>query len=78
MSREPLTREAIVAALGALLVNGLVVWGLPLNPDQVTWLQTLVSLAVAAWIVWRVRPKVTPVADPRDADGAPLVREGEQ
>lgn len=75
MNREPLTREAVIAALGALLVNGLVVWGLPLTADQVTWLQTLVSLGVAAWIVWRVRPKVTPVADPRDDEGNPMTAE---
>jgi len=73
MNREPLTKEAIFAAAGSMLITGAAVWGLPLTPEQTAWLQGLVSLGVAGWIVWRVRPQVTPVSDPRDADGVPLV-----
>jgi hypothetical protein len=73
MKREPLTREALVAAVAALVAQGLVVWGLPLTPDQVAWLQAVIVLAALGWTVLRARPQVTPVADPRGANGEPLV-----
>jgi hypothetical protein len=77
MSREPLTREAFIAAAAALLAQGLVVWGLPLTPDQTAWLQAVIMLAAVGWTVWRVRPQVTPVGDPRDAQGRALTPNGD-
>ena len=73
MGREPLTREGLISAVAALVAQGLVVWGLPLTPEQTAWLQAVIMLAAVGWTVLRVRPQVTPVADPRGVDGLPLV-----
>lgn len=73
LAREPLTKESITAAAAALIVPGLIAWGAPLTDAQSDWLRALVPVLVAAWIAWRVRPKVTPVADPRDGQGRALV-----
>ena len=73
MSREPLAREGLISAVAALVAQGLVVWGLPLTPEQTAWLQAAVMLAAVAWTVLRARPQVTPISDPRGIDGQPLV-----
>ena len=72
MQREPLTREALIAAAGALIVQGLVVWGLPLTADQQAWLMSLTTLLALIYTVWAARGKVTPLSDPRDEQGTPL------
>jgi hypothetical protein len=77
MNREPLTRESIILAVAALAAQGLVVWGLPLTGEQTAWLQAVITLAAMALLVWRVRPQVTPVADPRDAQGRALTPNGD-
>ena len=77
VSREPLTREGLIAAVAALVAQGLVVWGLPLTGDQVAWLQAVIMLAAVGWTVLRSRPQVTPVADPRDTFGNRLTPEGQ-
>jgi hypothetical protein len=75
MIREPLLKKgALLAALGPTLAL-LAVFGLPLTDAQTK----AVLAAVAAWLpiltaLW-ARGDVTPVADPRSADGAPLVVE---
>ena len=77
-SREPLMIRAAVVAAVAALINLAVAFGWNLTVDQVGALNAAVGLvATAVMVVWS-RGTVTPVADPRDADGAPLVREGEQ
>lgn len=73
MTREPLTREALIAAVGSLIIQGLVVWGVPLTDAQTRWLQAVATLAALAYVVLKTRPQVTPVADPRDQDGRPLL-----
>jgi uncharacterized membrane protein YjjB (DUF3815 family) len=70
MSREPLTREAIIAGAIGLGVQLLLMLGV--SEQWATWAGAACTLAVAAWIVLRVRPKVTPVADPRDDQGRAL------
>lgn len=75
MSREPLTREAIIAAGIALLVQLLLMLGV--SDEWAQWVGAACTLGVAAWIVLRVRPEVTPVADPRGSEGQPLVSKEE-
>lgn len=71
MNREPLTREAVTAAAIGLLVQLLLMLGV--SDEWARWVGAACTLGVAAWIVWRVRPQVTPVTDPRDNDGTPLI-----
>lgn len=75
MTREPVTREAIIAGVIALIAQGLVVWKAPLTGEQIAWVQAMLTLGALAWTVLRARPQVTPVADPRDAEGNPLAPE---
>jgi hypothetical protein len=73
MNREPLAiRAAVVAALAAL-VNLAVAFGWDLTVDQVAALNTAVGLVASAVIVVWSRGAVTPLSDPRDDDGVPLV-----
>jgi hypothetical protein len=72
MSREPLTREGLIMAVAAILAQGVAVWS-PLTGAQLAWVQALIGLAAVGWTVIRVRPKVTPLVDPRDDNGTPLV-----
>lgn len=73
MSREPLAiRAAIVAAVSGA-INVLVLFGVDLSVEQVTGLNTLVGLVGTMVVVVWSRGAVTPVADPKDANGQPLV-----
>ena len=72
-AREPLAvRAAVVAAVTALLHLVTIAGWLPISPDvegQAALVLDLVGTAVL--VVW-TRGHVTPVDDPRDADGRPL------
>ena len=75
MDRQPLATVAIPAGL-VLALLGLA--GISLTTEQADALVYILTAAapvisaVATWLIGR--GKVTPVADPRDADGTPLVR----
>ena len=64
-TREPVLTLAVVQAAIALVVS----FGLDLSPEQVG----AILAFTAAVLGWLTRTKVTPTADPRDGDGAPLV-----
>lgn len=69
MKREPLINRAVITAALALAVAlGLVTT--ELADALVVVLAAAAPLVVAAW----TREKVTPLIDPRDLDGVPLVR----
>lgn len=72
--RQPVVTRAFVVAAISLIVAALGQAGVVVPKDvadQLTEvLAVLAPLAVAYW----ARRHVTPVADPRDVDGAPLVR----
>lgn len=81
MNKRPLvTRAFIVSVVGATLAL-LVSFGLPLTADQqeaiLQWAGVvgapLAALVVATWS----RKHVTPVANPKSADGEPLVPESQ-
>lgn len=75
MTREPLAIRAAVVAAIAALINVAVAFGWNLSVDQVGALNAAVGLVATAGVVVWSRGAVTPVADPRAADGAPLVPE---
>ena len=74
VSREPLTiRAAIVAALVAIL-HFLVLGGwLNFSPELEEQAATVIALVGTAVLVLWTRGKVTPVDDPRDEHGRPLI-----
>ena len=69
-AREPLTKEAVVAGAIAVVVQLLLLVGV--SDEWAKWAGSALTLAAMAWVVWKVRPQVTPVADPRDDQGRPL------
>ena len=72
MTREPLAIRAAIVAAVAALIDVAVAFGLDLSVDQVAALNAAVGLfATAVVVVWS-RGAVTPVADPKDANGLPL------
>jgi uncharacterized membrane protein YkgB len=70
-TREPLTKEAVVAGAITVVVQLLLLVGV--SDDWAKWAGSALTVGVLAWTVWRVRPQVTPVADPRDDNGTPLI-----
>lgn len=70
--REPLAIRAAVVAAVSSIVSLLVAFGVGWTPDQTAAIMAAVNaLSIAIVVVWS-RGTVTPVADPRDADGTPL------
>lgn len=73
MRREPLLTTAVITALIAALLRVFIEFGVPLSEGQTGALLDLVTV-LAPFVVWAVgRYFVTPVADPRDNQGNPLV-----
>ena len=71
-SREPLAIRGALVALVAAIVNLVVAFGVNLNAEQVGAINAVVGLAATAVVVVWSRGTVTPVDDPKDADGKPL------
>jgi fumarate reductase subunit D len=83
--REPVAIAGAITAAIPTVVGLLVAVGvLDLTPEGaeavstagqqiVAGVVTVVSLVVTTWATLRARAVVTPVADPRDGSGAPLV-----
>jgi membrane protein implicated in regulation of membrane protease activity len=69
-TREPLGREALITAAIAVAVQLLLLLGV--SQEWAAWAGSAITLAALAWTVYRVRPQVTPVADPRDNQGRAL------
>ncbi|MDG4792710.1 hypothetical protein [Micromonospora sp. WMMD1082] len=73
MSRQPLlTRAAIIAGLG-LLYATLAHFGVILPPAIADAVEPFALAVIPIALAYWGRGHVTPVADPRDADGSPLV-----
>ncbi|MGR6922539.1 hypothetical protein ACU635_50510 [[Actinomadura] parvosata] len=78
MSREPAVVKGAVVGLLAAIVHVLVVVfnvTLPGFLDEAT-LAGALDFVAGAIVVWLIRRSVTPVADPRDEHGRPLVVQG--
>lgn len=76
MTREPLAIRGALVALVAAIINLVVAFGVALNAEQVGAINAVVGLAATAVVVVWSRGTVTPVNDPRDADGEPLTPPG--
>lgn len=75
-TREPLFTKATYVAGATAALSLLAVPGVHVAPaiaDAVPQLATLAAIATPFVTAWLARKHVTPVADPRDRDGAPLV-----
>ena len=71
-TREPLAIRGALVALVAAILNLVVAFGVNLNAEQVGAINAVVGLAATAVVVVWSRGSVTPVDDPRGADGEPL------
>ena len=71
-TREPLAIRAAIVAAVAAIINVAVAFGLDLTVDQVGALNAAVGLIGTAVVVVWSRGVITPVDDPRNADGQPL------
>ena len=73
MYREPLAvRAAAVAFAQAVLTTVVLMGWWTLTPEQVAGWMGVIALGGTFTVVALSRGKVTPVDDPKDADGAPL------
>ena len=74
MQNEPLAyRTAIVASIGAI-INLVVAFGVELTAEQVTAITTTTAVLSGLVIVVWTRGAVTPVANPKDSAGNPLLQ----
>ena len=73
-AREPLAIAGAVVAVVQAILGAVVLMGWwQLTPEQTAaWMSVIALTGTAAVVLWS-RGKVTPVADPRDASGEPLV-----
>jgi hypothetical protein len=71
-TREPLAMRTFIVAAIAAVVNLAVAFGWDLSVEQVGAINAAVLAVSAAIVVVWTRGAVTPVDDPRDADGQPL------
>lgn len=73
MKREPLLKKGTWTALTSAVIVVLVAVGVPISSELkvafITLVSTVAPIIVALW----ARPDVTPVADPRDTEGNPLL-----
>lgn len=74
MNREPLTLKALGGMAVAAVLELFLVFGVDV-PDGLR--EALVGVIAVGGLIYAVvtgRMKVTPIEDPRDVDGTPLVR----
>ena len=75
MDREPLiTAGAITGAVTAVIAL-VVAFGVDVTEDQQAAILGVVAVIAPAVVALWSRRKVTPLADPKDTDGTPLMRE---
>lgn len=76
MRREPLAVAGAVVALVQAILGAVVMMGWwALSAEQAAaWMSVIALAGTAVVVVWS-RGKVTPVADPRDAEGNPMAPE---
>lgn len=73
MSNEPVLTAAAVAPILIALIYTLRAFGVPLTDDQQESIITLIATALPLLLAWWARQKVTPVANPKNDEGVPLV-----
>jgi hypothetical protein len=76
LKREPLAiRTGIVALIAAALHLGVLLNVVPIDQDTEKALVALIDAGAALIVILTVRPKVTPLVDPRSSTGDRLVPE---
>lgn len=78
MNREPLFNTAAIVAVVSAALALLVSFGLGIDPAQVQAILTFVGVIAPFVVAYLARKKVTPLSDPRDADGNPLTPDVEE
>ena len=78
IAREPLAIRGAVILLAQMAITLAVSFGLGWSANQIAGVMGFVSAAGTFVVVLWTRGKVTPVDDPRDADGRPLTSRLEQ
>jgi uncharacterized membrane protein YkgB len=73
MKREPVAIVSAIIAVIETLIALLVAFGLKLTGEQVGAIMAFVTAVGGLISILIVRPRVTPVADPRDNEGRRLV-----
>ncbi|MFD6638337.1 hypothetical protein ACFWDN_21250 [Micromonospora chalcea] len=73
MTRQPLANRALIVAGLALLYVALARFGVTVPTDVRGAVEDFALIAVPLAVAYWGRRHVTPVADPRDANGSPLV-----
>lgn len=73
MIREPLAVRGAIVAVAAAVINLACAFGLKLSGDQLAAVNALIGVAATAVVVLWSRGAVTPVQDPHDDNGQPLV-----
>jgi hypothetical protein len=73
VNREPLAIRAAIVAAVAALINVAVAFGWDATTEQLGAVNAAVGVVSALVVVLWTRGAVTPVDDPRDAAGSPLV-----
>lgn len=76
MNREPLLRKSLWVALVTAVLAVLIAAGVPIGAELRAAIIALVGVAAPLLAAIWARPDVTPVSDPRDANGQPLTPEG--
>lgn len=72
MKNEPLVTAGTVTAFVAALIGVLAAFGADITEDQKTAVLVFVGVVGPLLVAALVRGKVTPVANPKDADGNAL------
>lgn len=74
MERQPVVNRAFIVATVGLLVAALGKAGVVVPEDVAANLVEVAAVLAPIAVAYWARRHVTPVKDPRDADGEPLVR----
>lgn len=72
-SEQPVLTAASLVALGAAILALLVAFGIPVTPGQVEAILGLITVVAPFAVALLTRKHVTPVVNPKAADGTPLV-----
>lgn len=73
MDREPLFSSASIVAFAGAILSAAVSFGLDITNDQQSKLLALIGFVAVYAVAFLARPKVTPVADPKNDAGEQLV-----
>lgn len=74
MSNEPLITVGMIAAIVASLIGLLRAFGVPITPEQQDAINQVLLAAGPLVVAFVARRYVTPLANPRDAQGVRLSR----